>query len=131
MGGYRNPFGTTVLLGPDVLGGMILLWSGAIVDIPTGYVLCDGNNGTPDLRNRFVIAAGDTYGPDDTGGANSHGHTKGTLSVDGNLSWFIAPEGTEDDNNYAVHTHAHSLSGDVANGANVPVYYALAYIMKT
>lgn len=45
---------------------MILLWSGAIVDIPAGWALCDGNNGTPDLRDRIVIGAGTTYDPGDT-----------------------------------------------------------------
>lgn len=38
--------------------GAIILWSGYITAIPAGFVLCDGANGTPDLRNRFVIGAG-------------------------------------------------------------------------
>lgn len=37
--------------------GMIMMWSGTIATIPTGWVLCNGSNGTPDLRNRFVIGA--------------------------------------------------------------------------
>ena len=37
--------------------GMIMLWSGTIATIPTGWVLCNGSNSTPDLRNRFVIGA--------------------------------------------------------------------------
>jgi len=41
--------------------GMILMWSGLLSKIPTGWVLCDGNNGTPDLRNKFIIGAGSTY----------------------------------------------------------------------
>lgn len=55
--------------------GMILMWSGAVVDIPAGWHLCDGTNGTPDLRNRFIVGAGDTYAPGATGGASSHNHT--------------------------------------------------------
>ncbi len=43
---------------------IIVLWSGAVVDIPAGWALCDGNNGTPDLRDRFVIGAGGTWAPD-------------------------------------------------------------------
>ena len=35
----------------------IIMWSGAANEIPTGYVLCDGNNSTPDLRNKFVVGA--------------------------------------------------------------------------
>jgi hypothetical protein len=37
--------------------GMIMMWSGTIATIPTGWVLCNGSNSTPDLRNRFVIGA--------------------------------------------------------------------------
>ncbi|GAI52202.1 unnamed protein product, partial [marine sediment metagenome] len=55
--------------------GAIVLWSGAIVDIPDGWILCDGNNGTPDLRNKFVVGAGDTYAVDAIGGVFEHNHT--------------------------------------------------------
>ena len=44
-------------VGGGVPSGAILMWSGNISAIPTGYVLCDGSNSTPDLRNRFVIGA--------------------------------------------------------------------------
>jgi hypothetical protein len=37
--------------------GMIMMWSGTIATIPTGWVLCNGSNSTPDLRNKFVIGA--------------------------------------------------------------------------
>jgi hypothetical protein len=37
--------------------GMIMMWSGTIATIPTGWVLCNGSSGTPDLRNRFIIGA--------------------------------------------------------------------------
>ena len=43
------------------------MWSGQEVDIPSGWVLCDGTSSTPDLRNRFVIGAGDTFSVDATG----------------------------------------------------------------
>jgi len=51
--------------------GMIILWYGNTSNVPNGFALCDGNNGTPDLRNRFVVGAGDTYNPDSTGGSSS------------------------------------------------------------
>jgi hypothetical protein len=57
---------------PDPFGlfpGAIILFSGAIASIPAGWQLCDGTNGTPNLRNRFVVGAGDTYAVNDTGGA--------------------------------------------------------------
>lgn len=41
--------------------GGIILWSGAIADIPTDFQICDGTNGTPDLRDMFVVGAGNTY----------------------------------------------------------------------
>mgnify|MGYP001227675535 CR=1 FL=1 len=47
---------TDSLLGAIPIGG-IIMWSGKIADIPTNYALCNGSNGTPDLRNKFVIAA--------------------------------------------------------------------------
>lgn len=49
---------------------IIVLWSGAIVDIPAGWSLCDGSGGRPDLRDRFVIGAGSTYNPGDTATTN-------------------------------------------------------------
>jgi len=57
-------------LAPVPAGG-IIMWSGSIGTIPTGWAICNGLNGTPDLRNKFVVAAGDTYSPNDTGGENS------------------------------------------------------------
>lgn len=71
---------------PAVPSGCILLWSGASGSIPSGYYLCDGNNGTPDLRNRFIVGAGDTYSVNQTGGsadaiAVSHTHTATSTSA--------------------------------------------------
>lgn len=73
--------------------GMILMWSGAITDIPTGWVLCDGNNGTPDLRDKFIVGAGSGYIVGASGGSNavtltssqipSHSHTA-SIEVSGN-----------------------------------------------
>jgi|LauGreDrversion4_2_1035121.scaffolds.fasta_scaffold321180_1 hypothetical protein len=43
--------------GPVPQGG-IIMWSGSIATIPTGWALCNGTNGTPDLRERFIVGAG-------------------------------------------------------------------------
>lgn len=51
------------------LSGIIVMWSGAIDKIPTGWLLCDGTNGTPDLRNRFIVGAGTDYSVGNTGGS--------------------------------------------------------------
>jgi hypothetical protein len=48
--------------------GGIILWSGTVGTIPTGWALCDGTNGTPDLRDKFVVGAGGNYTPADAGG---------------------------------------------------------------
>lgn len=71
---------------PTIPSGCIILWSGASGSIPSGYYLCDGNNGTPDLRNRFIVGAGDTYSVNQTGGSAdaivvSHTHTATSTSV--------------------------------------------------
>tara|TARA_B100000700_G_scaffold317765_1_gene409687 strand:- start:1156 stop:2733 length:1578 start_codon:yes stop_codon:yes gene_type:complete len=60
--------------------GGIIIWSGAQNAIPTGWALCDGSSGRPDLRNRFVIGAGSSYSVGSTGGFSdainiSHTHT--------------------------------------------------------
>ena len=49
--------------------GAIMMWSGAVATIPSGWFLCDGQNNTPDLRNKFIIGAGDTYAFGATGGS--------------------------------------------------------------
>ena len=54
-----------------VPSGGIIMWSGAVSAIPTGWLLCNGTNSTPDLRDRFVVGAGQTYAVGDTGGANT------------------------------------------------------------
>ncbi len=51
--------------------GGIIMWSGAVTGIPQGWALCDGGGETPDLRNRFIVGAGDNYSPGNKGGADS------------------------------------------------------------
>ena len=51
--------------------GSVLPWYGKLADIPKGFALCNGSNGTPDLRNRFIVGAGSTYSLSATGGADS------------------------------------------------------------
>jgi hypothetical protein len=71
---------TTAFVRDIIPTGVILLWSGAIGSIPSGWLICDGTNGTPDLRNRFIVGAGSTYAVNATGGTAdaivvSHTHT--------------------------------------------------------
>ena len=145
--------------GDAFVRGMIMIWSGSTGTIPSGWALCNGANGTPNLRNRFVIGAGSTYSVNDTGGsANavvvSHNHT-GSTNTTGNhshtlphyLVQAVAGSGDIDrDNEYqqwkalsgqstnATGNHAHSFTtstvGESGTNKNLPPYYALCYIMK-
>lgn len=54
--------------------GVIVMWSGSLFNIPSGWALCNGANGTPDLRNRFIMGAGSSYNPGNIGGSTSHSH---------------------------------------------------------
>jgi len=58
--------------GDGVPRGGIIMWSGAVANIPTGWALCNGQNSTPDLRDRFIVGAGSGYSPGTTGGVASH-----------------------------------------------------------
>jgi microcystin-dependent protein len=136
--------------------GIIVMWSGAVADIPTGWALCDGTNGTPDLRDRFVVGAGWSYNPADTGGANTvllgiaqmpnHSHAN-TLNDPGHRHTFTAGyrenDTTDGDEpgmenttaywtDYAVTgiTITNAAAGGGGPHENRPPYYALAYIMK-
>lgn len=80
--------------------GMIILWYGAIVDIPTGWSLCNGSGGTPDLRDKFVVGAGSTYAVGATGGATTHTHTQGSTGNESSHTHTQGNAGAE-----ASHTH--------------------------
>jgi len=108
--------------------GAIVLWSGAIVDIPEGWVLCDGNNGTPDLRNKFVVGAGNTYAVDATGGVLQHNHT---FTADGHQHTLPFGFNLALGGNFSNTTDIVQVAGITDNRANLPPYYALAFIMKT
>ena len=67
---YDNLYGiigTTPSVSAVPSGG-IIMWSGSIGSIPSGYVLCDGQNGTPNLKDSFVVGAGNTYAVGNPGG---------------------------------------------------------------
>jgi hypothetical protein len=53
--------------------GLIAIWSGSTGSIPSGWVLCNGSNGTPDLRNSFILGAGNSYSVGQTGTVYSTG----------------------------------------------------------
>lgn len=128
--------------------GVIVMWSGSTNSIPTGWALCDGNNGTPNLKDRFVVGAGGEYKVNDKGGAKTvtlseeqmpeHRHRYVNEQIAGNLGSDNAafPEWKYDMNFRASSDHKYGV--DISTGKaggnqpheNRPPYYALAYIMK-
>lgn len=114
-------------IGSSVLpSGCIIMWSGTTSNIPTGFALCDGNNGTPDLRDRFIIGAGNTYTAGATGGATTHTHTY-SGKTDYGTNYPSVYRGTETTANGA---HDHTYSGTTSASSSLPPYYALCFIMK-
>lgn len=102
------------------------MWSGAIADIPTGWHLCDGNAGRPDLRDRFIIGAGDTYNPDATGGSAQHGHT---FTGDGHEHWIPPGDDIQAGTDFLLFTSWDPVTGTTYNTTARPPLYALAYII--
>ena len=101
---------------------MILAWSGSPSDVPVGWALCDGNNGTPDLRGRFILGAAPSYAMGSLGGEASHILTinempshvhSGTTSVDGihthDYTWAIPERPSHGD--YGVSDCDHMRDG--------------------
>lgn len=120
--------------------GMISIWYGAVNAIPDGWALCDGTNGTPDLRDRFVVGAGNSYSVGDAGGEAAHALTTDEMPAHSHFASVLRGKlftlGTSA-GNYLVtssQTDNSKLSGTSAGSGqahnNMPPYYALAYIMK-
>lgn len=87
-----------------VPSGFIGLWSGAASAIPSGWFLCDGTNGTPNLRDRFVVGAGGSYAVGATGGT-----TTATSTPAGSHTPSMAAAGTH---SHSGVTQAHTLTVD-------------------
>lgn len=123
---------------PDFPVGGIILWSGSTSNIPTKWHLCDGTNGTPDLRDRFVVGAGSDYSVGDTGGESKHtlnisemprhSHTFVLTSGEGSYSGYRGITPTKHEGFYRNLVTSNAGSSQPHN--NLPPYYALCYIMK-
>jgi hypothetical protein len=151
MGGFKHTGAAAGTSANDYvtigqLSGLIALWSGSIATIPTGWFICDGANGTPDLRDKFVVGAGATYAVAATGGSkdavvvshthiqDAHGHgilgdvgTSGTAAGIGGAASTGGAYGTTVTSAVAVN----QSTGVSGTDANLPPYYSLAYIMKS
>jgi hypothetical protein len=156
---YDNLYGiigTAPASGTTFPAGGIIIWSGAIGAVPSGWYLCDGTNGTPDLRNRFIVGAGSTYSVGANGGSAdaitvTHTHTATTTTTDtghthsigtsaqtgivqgGGLSGYSTSGGTSGSNTALniTATTTNANAGTSGTNANLPPYWALAYIQKS
>ena len=121
--------------------GMIILWSGAADAIPTGFVLCDGNNSTPNLSGRFVVgydASNSDYDVNDTGGSESVTLTVNQIPAHTHNINLAVRAFYQEPRNFGVGTDGSANNsedtGSTGGGQsheNRPPFYALCYIMKT
>jgi hypothetical protein len=144
-------------VGAVIPTGGIIMWSGTIANIPTGWALCNGANGTPNLQDRFIVGAtsggdGDYpgVGVNQTGGNKDaiipyHNHiATSTARVDRDYTYGQRSAGTNSGGSNKVEglfnqtptvtvSTTVNYAGTVNNeiNANLPPYYALAFIMKT
>ena len=133
---YQTGKGTVVSLG--LPSGVIVAWSGTIATIPSGWVICDGTNSTPDLTDRFILHAdadsGGTVNALTTGGVSSvtlttanipaHTHTYDAFSGGGLI-------GNGGNSNVLNNGQSTGSTGGGQSHTNRDKYYAMAYIMKT
>ena len=134
-GTLSAPFGNFAAGFGIVPSGGIVMWSGAINAIPTGYQLCNGTNGTPDLRDRFIVGAGSAYSIGDTGGSNTvtlsesqlpaHTHRFSRIDEAVETGGATVMDGPTSGTDFSPETIG---NGDAHE--NRPPYYALAYIMR-
>lgn len=141
----------------SVPSGFIGMWSGTIATIPSGWYLCNGSNGTPDLRDKFIIGASSdetaiaktnvTGTLTQSGGSKDaiavshthtitdpgHAHTSGATAVDTMNVGAGGFQRIDNSGNTGTATTGISINtaGVSGTNANLPPYFALAFIMKS
>lgn len=124
------------LAADNIPAGGIIIWSGAADAIPRGWRLCDGAEGTPDLRNRFVLGSGGEYGVGVTGGEETHKLTVSEMpSHTHNIGRYTGGGGGSYDTGITelitpLRATSLSYTGGSQPHNNMPPYFALCYIMK-
>ena len=137
---------------PGIPEGAIINWSGSLLELPEGWFLCNGENNTPNLTNRFILGASNTFPLNTTGGqkngvlvehthttitstntTGSHGHSCNKASGFGSTGFYDGTQGTNQIQlNHPNHTHTTNCTtaGENNTDRNLPPYYALAFLMK-
>jgi hypothetical protein len=130
--------------------GGIIMWSGSVATIPPSWRLCNGANGTPNLQDRFVVGAGSGYNPGATGGSanatlvdHNHGLTGRNTGGSTLREIFVSmtansnfPNGLTsgiefaDGGTSSIGRATLNNAGSSGINANLPPYYALAFIMR-
>ena len=110
----------------DSMVGMVVAWYGLRADIPDGWQACNGQNGTPDLRDRFIFGCGPAVGLDDVGGTLTHTHAGESQHHHEINSGKNIAAGT----GYRHQTLAASNVGETGSADTLPPYLGLWYIMK-
>lgn len=131
---YGTILGQTPTIPDSIPIGAIILWSGELTTILENWAICDGNNGTPNLVNRFVVSAGGQYALGAIGGEAkhtltilempSHKHSITGYNFGNGQGRLSSGNATEE---FTTQT---TSSGGSKPHNNLPPYYALYYIMK-
>ena len=119
-----------------VPSGVIMMWSGSIATIPAGYVLCNGSNGTPDLRDRFIVGAR----LDETGTAKTN--LTGALTTNGGTLNDVSITGTTDSGGSGttgstsltlaqIPSHSHTFTATLVTGSGFAGGGAVSNIQPT
>lgn len=117
--------------------GIIVMWNGSIASIPSGFYLCNGSNGTSDLRDKFIVGAGSTYAVDATGGEATHALTEAELAVhkhtvayhESSTSGAGYIGGGDASSTNRTEDTSNTGSGTAHN--NLPPYFSKAFIQKS
>lgn len=114
----RQIIGSAAYAIAGVPSGVIVMWSGPISNIPKGWVLCDGTNGTPDLRDRFVVGARQ----DEGGIAKTNITGSLTQSGDGQIPSHTHGAGSLVTNTSGAHTHSTNIATNTGDGSGQALY---------
>jgi len=110
---------------PSLVFGIITEWAGAIGNIPPNWFLCDGTNGTPDLRDKFLVSDGPNFSVGDEGGDPTHIHP---FTGDGHSHSLIPGANIVPPAGFSSLTDSQPATGTTDPSSSLPKYWALAYI---